>query len=233
MVWFGLSADLASHPFKDRPDTRDSKTPIALELSGSIFGIIEGHTQLSPVLCCHSGSDVRDHGHPGKPCEELWLPAQVPPGGRQRCGERRDPGQPSRRICWVSICLQQRWVSQHFPHILTQNASNASFSPNNLRSRPSLTVSHSVNTGINRFTKKHGQYYFCLYVESFCGCRIVVSVTYSRRKCIWLISLLFCLSLGGLCNVHICPMGLLYKSCSFSAQWLHNVSGSPIIVLNL
>jgi len=134
--------------------TQETQTPKALEDPGPIFDISEGHTQLSPILCSQPGSDVSDHGHPGQPCEELRLSAQVPPGGRQRCGKRRDSGQPSRWICWVSICLQQWWVNQHIPHIFfTQNVSNTSFCQNGLRSRLSLTVSLSENSCINRFSK--------------------------------------------------------------------------------
>lgn len=40
----------------------------------------------------------RQDGQPGQPGEELRLPAQVPVGGRQRRGQRRDPGQPAGRL---------------------------------------------------------------------------------------------------------------------------------------
>lgn len=49
---------------------------------------------------------LRCDGQPGQPSEKLWLPAQVPPGGRQRCGQRGDPGQPAGWIGRVPVRLQ-------------------------------------------------------------------------------------------------------------------------------
>lgn len=78
-----------------RINTQGGGIPILLSTVGSL--------QSSSALL---GSDVMHDGHPGQPSEKLRLPAQVPPGGRQRCWQRRDPGQPAGWISRVPLCLQ-------------------------------------------------------------------------------------------------------------------------------
>ncbi|XP_045426283.1 ras-related protein Rab-40C isoform X1 [Pipistrellus kuhlii] len=51
---------------------------------------------------------VSEDGDAGQSGQKLRLPPQVPAGGRQRCGQGRDPGKPTGRRGRVPVRLQQR-----------------------------------------------------------------------------------------------------------------------------
>lgn len=127
-VLFSSDNNLRSHRFwgllLDKSSPWDDKHRLCVGLESTITSARahSGVVGLSPVppadwregevSCCSSASsDVRGDGQPGQPGEELRLPAQVPAGGRQRCWQRGDPGQPAGRVSRVTVCLQQWWVT--------------------------------------------------------------------------------------------------------------------------
>lgn len=79
--------------------------------------VLAGRSEASSPPCSrgwrrgHAGAAcarVSEDGDAGQSRQELRLPAQVPAGGRQRCGQGRDPGEPAGRRGRIPIRLQQR-----------------------------------------------------------------------------------------------------------------------------
>lgn len=63
---------------------------------GQLGALVPGRRLCAVPRAGHGRRRRRRHDeHPGQPCPRLRLPSQVLAGGRQRRGQRRDPGEPA------------------------------------------------------------------------------------------------------------------------------------------